>query len=80
MIDRRKEKNSWIICMILFVVPIVSIISTSYFAFFGSKERRNWGKVSLIITLVLHIIIFILFVRFLNMSYTEIYDILNKIK
>lgn len=80
MIDRRKETNSWILCMTLFVIPIVSIMSTGYFAFFGSKEQRNWGKVSLIITLALHIIIFVIFIRFFNMPYTEIYDILSKIK
>lgn len=80
MISRYEEKNNWLLNMILFVIPIISILSTGYLAFFGTREKKRWGQVSLCISVIIHIIIFVFIIRFMNMSYEDLYTIINKIK
>ena len=77
---RMKKPKDWIGIIILFVIPIISLISTGYFAFSKKdKERQNWAKAAFVISIIVHIIVLIMFLRLRAMSYQQLYNFISKL-
>ena len=84
MRDRRQKlmkTKEWIIPLVLYMIPVVGIVSTGYYAIdTKNKTRRNWARCSIVFLILVHLILLIFCIRIHNMTYEQLYTLINSIK
>jgi hypothetical protein len=77
---RNKEKNNWLLLMLLFCIPIVGLLGMIYYAFIdtSNKERSIWAKNALIVLVIVYVILICLYLRIHNMTYPQFYNFTSK--